>query len=96
MTRLSASKAKTHFGSLLDQAQREPVTIEKQGRPVAVILSYEAYNQQVGSIPSEAEKKKALQFLHRWMKRPARTRPEDALAGDDKAQALWDKYTRSA
>lgn len=36
---LSAKEAKTHFGLLLDMAQRRPVTIEKKGRPVAIVLS---------------------------------------------------------
>ena len=96
MTKLSASEAKTHFGSLLDKAQREPVAIEKQGRPVAVVLSFEAYNQQVKSTPSESEKKKALQFLNQWSKRPTPPDPKKTLADDDRAQAIWDKYTRSA
>lgn len=37
--KLSAKEAKTHFGALLDMAQRQPVTIEKNGRPVAVVMS---------------------------------------------------------
>ncbi|MEI8055131.1 MAG: type II toxin-antitoxin system Phd/YefM family antitoxin [bacterium] len=37
--KLSAKEAKTHFGLLLDMAQRKPVTIEKKGRPVVVVLS---------------------------------------------------------
>ena len=43
---MASTKAKTHFGALLDATQREPITIEKKGRPVAVIMSkieYEAY-----------------------------------------------------
>ena len=43
---IASTKAKTHFGALLDATQREPITIEKKGRPVAVIMSkieYEAY-----------------------------------------------------
>jgi prevent-host-death family protein len=43
---MPSTEAKTHFGALLDTAQREPITIEKKGRPVAVIMSqndYEAY-----------------------------------------------------
>ncbi len=36
---LSAKEAKTHFGLLLDMAQRQPVTVEKNGRPVVVVLS---------------------------------------------------------
>lgn len=41
---LSAKEAKTHFGLLLDLAQRHPVTIEKKGRPVAVVLSLHDYS----------------------------------------------------
>ena len=46
MKDISSTEAKTHFGALLDLAQREPVTIHKKGRAVAVILSmqdFEAY-----------------------------------------------------
>ena len=45
MQNISANEAKSHFGQLLDTARREPVTIEKHGRPVAVILSTEDYNE---------------------------------------------------
>ncbi|WP_341327893.1 type II toxin-antitoxin system Phd/YefM family antitoxin [Methylotuvimicrobium sp. KM2] len=46
MKTIPSTEAKTHFGALLDAAQRHPVMIEKKGRPVAVIMSeheYEAY-----------------------------------------------------
>lgn len=39
MRTMAALEAKNRFGELLDTAQREPVTIEKHGRPVAVMLS---------------------------------------------------------
>ncbi len=42
---MPAAEAKTHFGALLDQAQREPVTIAKKGRPVAVVMSMEEYER---------------------------------------------------
>lgn len=42
---MPAAEAKTHFGALLDQAQREPVTIAKKGRPVAVVMSMEEYGR---------------------------------------------------
>lgn len=48
MVSMPSTKAKTHFGALLDMAQRNPVTIEKKGRPVAVMISeseYAAYQQ---------------------------------------------------
>ena len=45
MKTFAASEAKNGFGRLLDTAQREPVTIEKKGRPVAVVLSLEDYER---------------------------------------------------
>jgi len=42
---MAALDAKNRFGALLDAAQREPVTIEKHGRPVAVVLSAEDYGE---------------------------------------------------
>lgn len=45
MTTMSANTAKSHFGELLDIARREPVTIEKHGRPVVVVLSTEEYEE---------------------------------------------------
>lgn len=44
MRRMSAKDAKNHFGELLMEAQRAPVTIEKNGRPVAVLYSYEEHH----------------------------------------------------
>ena len=43
MKTIAAAEAKSHFGALLDTAQREPVMIEKKGRPVAVVVSCEEY-----------------------------------------------------
>jgi prevent-host-death family protein len=44
MKTMASTDAKTNFGALLDAAQREPVTIEKKGRAVAVMLSKEQYD----------------------------------------------------
>ena len=41
MRRMSAKDAKNHFGELLMEAQKAPVTIEKNGKPVAVLYSME-------------------------------------------------------
>ncbi len=43
MDALSANEAKTHFGDLLIKAQRAPVQINKNGKPVAVVVSAEDY-----------------------------------------------------
>ncbi|MBD1574784.1 type II toxin-antitoxin system Phd/YefM family antitoxin [Vibrio sp. S17_S38] len=43
MNSLSANEAKTHFGDMLLKAQRAPVQINKNGKPVAVVISTEEY-----------------------------------------------------
>jgi antitoxin Phd len=45
MKNVAAAEAKNHFGHLLDMAQRTPVTIEKKGRPVAVVMSIDEYQR---------------------------------------------------
>ena len=43
MSTITATETKNRFGRVLSQAAKEPVTIEKSGRPVAVIMSYEMF-----------------------------------------------------
>lgn len=45
MQSLTANTAKTKFGDLLMKVQREPVQINKNGSPVAVMMSCEEYEQ---------------------------------------------------
>jgi prevent-host-death family protein len=40
---ITATETKNRFGRVLSQVAKEPVTIEKSGSPVAVIMSYETY-----------------------------------------------------
>lgn len=42
---LTANEAKTHFGDMILKAQNAPIQINKNGNPVAVILSMEAFEQ---------------------------------------------------
>lgn len=42
---ITATKAKTEFALLVDEARREPITITRNNRPVAVILSPEEYQR---------------------------------------------------
>ena len=41
MKTMTAAHAKNTFGQMLDTAQREPVLLTKQNRPVAVVISVE-------------------------------------------------------
>ncbi len=43
MQALSANDAKTQFGDMLMKVQRAPVQINKNGKPVAVVISVEEY-----------------------------------------------------
>ncbi|HYB55686.1 MAG TPA: type II toxin-antitoxin system Phd/YefM family antitoxin [Alphaproteobacteria bacterium] len=45
MRYVSATDAKQRLAALLDAAQREPITIRRQKRDVAVILSAEEYER---------------------------------------------------
>lgn len=45
MKTVAAKDAKNRFGQLIDDAQRGPVTIEKNGRPFAVVQSYADFEE---------------------------------------------------
>lgn len=45
MKSMSARDAKNRFGFLIDTARQEPVSVEKHGRPVVVVLSIEDYER---------------------------------------------------
>lgn len=45
MKTISAKDAKYGFGKLIDTARAEPVTVEKHGRPVVVVISVEEYER---------------------------------------------------
>ncbi len=56
---LTANKAKTHFGEMLMKVQKEPVQIDKNGKPTAVVVSIEEY---------EGSEKAKLEMLKTRMK----------------------------
>jgi len=62
MKAIAAREAKNRFGSLMDAAQREPVAIEKHGRPVAVLMSVEEY-KMIKSNRLQSEVKAGLDQL---------------------------------
>lgn len=52
---MSAKDAKYGFGRLIDMARSEPVTVEKHGRPVVVVLAVEEY-QRLNTLAIETPK----------------------------------------
>jgi prevent-host-death family protein len=47
MNYISATDAKNRFGELLEQARKEPVHVQKNGRDVAVVISPEEFARLV-------------------------------------------------
>ena len=45
MKAITANEAKTQFGDMLLSVQRAPVQISKNGKPVAVVVSMDEYEQ---------------------------------------------------
>ena len=42
---VTATETKNHFGKVLRQTAKGPVTIEKSGSPVAVLVSYDTFER---------------------------------------------------
>lgn len=49
MNEITAKDAKNRFGQLLDVAQRTPVRVTKNGRPVTIMLSVRHYERLRGA-----------------------------------------------
>ena len=82
METIAAADAKTNFGALLDKAQRGPVTISKNGRAVAVVMSAEAYREQQ-DLKLEVLRREVQKGLDD-VKRGRLVSPERAFAAVDK------------
>lgn len=48
MRQINSTDFKNHFGEFLDLAKEEPITIGKSGKPVAVMMSIEEYEELQG------------------------------------------------
>ena len=59
MRTLSAREAKYGFGRLIDLARAEPVTVEKHGRPVVVVLSVEEFDRLKAAAPNDSAEAKS-------------------------------------
>ena len=57
MRTMSARDAKNGFGRLIDLARAEPVTIEKHGRAVAVVMSVERYDEMASATKRDEKTK---------------------------------------
>ena len=70
MRTVSATEAKQRFGEVLDQVREGPVTIQKNGRDVAVLLTPEQFDRYISEGGSEERlRQKVLASHERSMKR---------------------------
>ena len=73
--RMSAREARANFSDLLDRVYytKEPVIVEKKGRPFAVVINMEDYEWLV------AEREKEWTVLRSAQERNAHENPDDVL-----------------
>ncbi len=50
MRQVNSTDFKNHFGEFLDLAKTEPITIGKSGKPIAVVMSVEEYEELQGLV----------------------------------------------
>ena len=68
----TATELNKHPGKYLDQAIKEPVIVERSGRPIAVMVSYERFIQLEdaywGELATLADQEKSLgRERHHWI-----------------------------
>ena len=59
MKTMSAKEAKNRFGYLIDSARQQPISVEKHGRPVVVVLSTEDY-ERLTSASTDTDRESSL------------------------------------
>ena len=78
---VSASEAKQRFAAVIDTVQREPVTVRRQNREVAVLLSPTDYRRLTGANVEE---------FRRFCDRVSRTARARDMSDETLAQLLDD------
>jgi len=53
MRKIKSTEAKTNFGELLTTSQREPVVIQKNGKDVSVVISFEEFKNYQLTVMSD-------------------------------------------
>jgi len=89
---LSANKAKTQFGDMLMKAQRAPVQISKNGKPVAVVISAGKNGKPVAVVISADEFERLEAFKLRYLKARASKAIDDGASNNIvEGESFFDK-----
>lgn len=79
---ISATQARIRFGELMQEAQKGPVIVEKDGKPQVVVLSKQAYDRLVAAAP-QPDWRDRLQDAHARLRQEAGAQalpaPEDLI-----------------
>ena len=51
---INATEARIHFGEVMRQAQSTPIIVERDGKPMVVVLSKQAYDDLVAKAPQDS------------------------------------------
>ena len=82
MKTVSALDAKNRLGELLDDAQRQPITVTRNGRPSVVVVSAESY---------ERRRRLSRERMQQAMSRAGGYAAKQGLTEDKLAQLLADE-----
>jgi prevent-host-death family protein len=83
---VTATEAKNRFGYVLSQCKRNPISVEKNGRIEAMLISTEHYAelQQAAPIISAKQKKKAFDETYKdWIDEQNRLVQEFGVFGEE-------------
>jgi prevent-host-death family protein len=69
MSHITATDAKNKFGQVLDEAQREPVHVQKNGRDIAVVVSAAEYQRLQAASATPKVSPRVQQLLAESMER---------------------------
>lgn len=89
MTRISLAEAGAHFTETVEQVREEPVILESGGEPVAVVLSFAAYQRL-----TEPENEK-LKTLTAFWDREIELRMADPVSYELTPE-LWEEIRRES
>ena len=82
MEKISATDAKNSFGSLIDDAQRHPIAIQKQKRNYAVVLSFCDY-EDYEKYQKNKKKKQTLREFKKLFKETSQLAKVEGISQKD-------------
>ena len=92
MNSYTASKAKLHFGELLDKSQHEPIEILRNGRPIAVMLSQVEFDRLINAQSTKDQNTEALAKVLNWHEKHKPAFTKEQLDEDPRLAYLVEKH----